>query len=155
MWEADASKLDDDGLYWVFAPKYRDKYESLAGRQWKFNFMGTAKEPNSEASALFCNKYPPSGQFGEVSSDVEVIQSLTSRFERAKYDDSHCSTTGFDGSYPKSPASPEPKWTKMSDIELDQTFGYDLNEGNLFIVLIKYGMKLIHLLSFNQIDIIL
>ena len=54
VWDAEASPSDKDGLHWVFSPKYRDKYEAMAGDTWKFNFMGTSKQEGSEGTGLFC-----------------------------------------------------------------------------------------------------
>ena len=108
VWDAEASALDKDNLFWVFAPKYRDKYETLGGTTWKFNFMGTSSAQGTEAKGLFCNKYPPHGQFGEMTNDAETIELLASQANRPAFDDTNCSGSKS-GYYPAEPASPEPK----------------------------------------------
>lgn len=127
VWDAEASALDRDSLFWAFAPKYRDKYETLGGTTWQFNFMGTSSSEGATATGLFCNKYPPYGQFGEKTNDAETVELLASQAKRIPFDDSKCNSSKT-GSYPTQPANPEPKWKPMNATQLDYTNDYDLNE---------------------------
>jgi len=104
VWDAEASPSDRDGLFWTFSPKYRDKYEENAGKTWKFNFMGTSSAEGTEGSGLFCDQFPKHGQFGEISDEAEIIESMTTNFKRLPYDGSICRiSTSQSGEYPTNP----------------------------------------------------
>jgi len=126
VWDADASAIDVEQKYWIFAPKYRDKFITLGGQMWKFNFMGKTQRENVAGQASLCDKYPLHGQFGEKSEDQKTIDYL-SNIERDPYDGSLCKLP-HSGKYPKNPKNPEPKWVSADKKELNKTKNYDLNE---------------------------
>ena len=41
VWDAEASPSDRDGLFWIFSPKYRDKYEELGMTHFKIELTMT------------------------------------------------------------------------------------------------------------------
>ena len=81
--------MDAEGKFWIFSPKYRDKFMELAGKMWKFNFMGKTQGEAVDGTAKLCDKFPLHGQFGEKSEDQKTIEILA-QVERTEYDDSLC-----------------------------------------------------------------
>ena len=61
----------------------------LAGKMWKFNFMGKSQGEAVDGTAKLCDKFPLHGQFGEKSEDQKTIEILA-QVERTEYDDSLC-----------------------------------------------------------------
>ena len=51
VWDADATEIDDEQKFWIFAPKYRDKFITITD-QWKFNFMGKTEQDNVQGSVI-------------------------------------------------------------------------------------------------------
>lgn len=128
VWDSDATPVDRDGMYWAFSPKYRDKYEQMAGKEWKFNFMGKLdRDAEPKSSGFFCDKYPLHGQFGEPDQDQSTIKEFSEQFTRKNYNPILCSANES-GKPPSNPKNTEPKWVEAERGEKNLTKGYELNE---------------------------